>query len=128
VPLLYAPELFLRPCIAAAEHLTRKRAASGTGGVAAAFPKAWNTGWELHQQGGKGMRQLLLAGLTGLALMAAVPANAQGFYAGVGPFGIYVGPGYAYDYPGWRLRHYRYGWYDHGWRWRHHYHRYGWYD
>jgi hypothetical protein len=81
-------------------------------------------GWEISME--DKMRQLLLAGLTGLALVAAVPANAQGLYAGVGPFGVYVGPGYDYDYygPDWRYRHYhRYGWYDHDWRWRH-YHRY----
>jgi len=69
------------------------------------------------------MKKFLLAGLAGLALMAAVPANAQGFYAGVGPLGVYVGPGYDYNYygPDWRYRHYhRYGWYDHDWRWRHH--------
>jgi hypothetical protein len=67
------------------------------------------------------MRYLLLAGLTGLALIAAVPANAQGVYAGVGPFGVYVGPGYDSDYYGPRYRYYhRYGWYDHDWRWRHH--------
>jgi len=54
------------------------------------------------------MKRFLLAGLAGLALMAAVPANAQGFYAGVGPLGVYVGPGYDADYygPDWRYRHY----------------------
>jgi hypothetical protein len=81
------------------------------------------------------MRKILVAGLTGLALMAVVPAaNAQGFYAGVGPFGVgvgpfgvYVGPGYDYGayagpYAGPDWGYYpRYRGYD--WRWRH-YHRY----
>jgi hypothetical protein len=69
------------------------------------------------------MRQLLLAGLAGVALLATVPANAhaEDFYAGVGPFGVYVGPGY-HDYGDWRWRHaHRY--YGDDWRYRH-YHRY----
>jgi hypothetical protein len=69
------------------------------------------------------MRPLLLASLAGLALLATTPVKAQDFYAGVGPFGVYVGPGYDYNYgPDWRWRHHRYGYGD-DWRWRH-YHRY----
>jgi hypothetical protein len=72
------------------------------------------------------MKHYVMATLAALAIAAAaVPAKAEGIYAGVGPFGVYVGPGYDYS-PDWQWRH-RYGYryyHDGDWRYRHHYRYY----